>query len=320
MKQTSRMTAIIAATVVLFSSASMPSAVAADEDAVYPAAILAFQERGRGVEGHGQKVQDILFANLAVNPQLYLVEREDLDKILDETTLNLSGMVKPDQATRIGQLTGAKIMITGSVLEIGGKMYVVAKIIGTETSRVLGASVKGSMRDDLDDMITKLAGQVGETIISKADTLVAKPKTREDIVADLKAELGDTKRPAVYVTVQERHVGQATIDPAAEIELTMLLRETGFEVIDPETGERKHADIVITGEGFSEFASRRKDLISVKARLELKAVDPDSEQIIVADRQTAVEVDLAEQMAGKSALQEAARQLAIRILPKLVRK
>jgi hypothetical protein len=37
------------------------------------------------------------------------------------------------------------------------------------------------------------------------------------------------------------------------------------------------------------------------------------------DRQTAVAVDLSEQLAGKAALQEAAAVLAERMLPKLVR-
>jgi len=38
------------------------------------------------------------------------------------------------------------------------------------------------------------------------------------------------------------------------------------------------------------------------------------------DRQTALVVDLTEQLAGKAALQEAAARLAERLLPKLVTK
>ena len=45
---------------------------------VYPVAVFAFQERGREVSELGKQVTDLLFANLAVNPDLYLVEREDL--------------------------------------------------------------------------------------------------------------------------------------------------------------------------------------------------------------------------------------------------
>jgi hypothetical protein len=63
---------------------------------------------------------------------------------------------------------------------------------------------------------------------------------------------------------------------------------------------------------------RRGNLDSVKARLEVKAIDPATDKIIAIDRQVAVEVDLTEQIAGKKALQKAAAMIAERMLPKLV--
>ena len=292
------------------------AAMAGEE--VYPAAVLPFQERGAGVKDYGQKVSDLLFAKLAVRPELMLVERAELQKILDEHELNLSGAVTPGQATQVGQLTGAKLLISGSVIEADSSLYLVAKIIGTETSRVLGESVEGKTSDELGALVTQLATKVADTVVKQSEKLVAKPVKHEDRVAGLKAKLGDAKRPLLGVRVTERHVGQATIDPAAETELTLFAKETGFEVLDPKATEKK-AEIVIEGEGFSEFALRRGNLVSVKARLEVKAIDRDSGKILATDRQTAVVVDLSEQLAGKAALQEAAAQIAERLLPKLVK-
>ena len=68
---------------------------------VYPTAILNFQERGSGVKGFGAKVRDLLFASLAANPDLYLVERDDLKKALKEQELNLSGAVKSSNAVQV---------------------------------------------------------------------------------------------------------------------------------------------------------------------------------------------------------------------------
>jgi hypothetical protein len=99
----------------------------------------------------------------------------------------------------------------------------------------------------------------------------------------------------------------------------MFAKETGFDVLDPKTAEKK-ADILIEGEGFSEFALRHGNLVSVKARLEIKAIDRQTDKVVATDRQTAVVVDLTEQIAGKAALQEAAAQIAERLLPKLVQK
>src|SRR5436190_23544929 len=70
--------------------------------AVYPAAVFAFEERGPAVKDYGAKVADILFARLAVKPELYLVDRADLKKIMAELELNLSGTVKASEATKVG--------------------------------------------------------------------------------------------------------------------------------------------------------------------------------------------------------------------------
>ena len=293
---------------------------AAAPAAVYPAAIFAFAERGRGMEGYGQKASDVLFAKLATDPDLILVDRQELSKTLAEHELNLSGMVSPDQAVKVGQLTGAKILITGSIVEADNTLYIVAKIIGTETSRVLGESVKGRAKDEIGPLVEQLAEKIGATIKQQADKLLAKDVKMEDRIAALKKQLGDAKRPVVLVKIAERHVGQATIDPAAETEMSMFCKETGFEVMDPMAGTAKQADILIQGEGFSEFAMRHGNLVSVKARLEVKAVDRLTDKVIAVDRQTAVEVDLTEQIAGKKALQNAAAMIAERMLPKLVRK
>lgn len=288
--------------------------------AVYPTAIFPFEERGAGAKDYGAKVADILFAKLVAKPELFLVDRQDMKKTLDEHELNLSGMVSPDQAVQVGKLTGAKVLVTGSVIEADKTLYLVAKIIGTETTRVLGESIKGKTSDEIGPLTEQLAEKVAATIVKDADKLVAKEVKIEDRIAALNKELGKGVRPSVVVKISERHVGQATIDPAAETEVTMFCKETGFDVIDPKANLDKKADIAIEGEGFSEFAMRRGNIVSVKARLEVKAIDRATDKVIAIDRQTAVEVDLTEQIAGKKALQTAAAAIAERMLPKLVKK
>jgi len=293
---------------------------AEDVPSVCPTAIFPFEERGEGIKGFGAKVADIMFAKMVVNPNLYLVDRQEMQKTFQEYELTLSGIVKPDEAIKVGKLTGAKVIVTGSVIEADKSLYLVAKVIGTESGRVLGESVKGKISDPIDTLVEQLAEKVTALIMKDSDKLVVKEPKMEDRIAALNKLLGNAKRPVVMVRITERHVGQATVDPAAETEITLVCKETGFEVLDPKSAADKKADIMIEGEGFSEFALRKGNIVSVKARLEVKAVDRSTDKIIAVDRQTSVEVDLTEQIAGKKALQNAAMAIAERMLPKLVNK
>ena len=62
---------------------------------------------------------------------------------------------------------------------------------------------------------------------------------------------------------------------------------------------------------------RRGNLISCKARVEVKAQNRADGKILAVDREAAVVVDITEQTAAKTALQNAAAELASRLAPKL---
>ncbi len=284
---------------------------------IVPIAIFPFQERGREVAELGDQVTDLLFAELVAEPGLYLVERADLAKVLDEQKINLAGFVDPKSATQIGRLTGAKILLTGSILRVGETQYVVGKVISAETGRVLGASAKADIREDLDVLVRELAEKISDTVAKRAGDLIAKSEPKADVIATLKKTLGDAKRPTIFVSIPEQHVGRPVNDPAAETEFIAFCKALGFDVIDSQRGNKSQADVVISGEGLSELATRHGDFVSVKARVEVKAVDRETGKVLAVDRQTTIGLGLAEITAGKSALQTAAAQIAERLLPKL---
>jgi hypothetical protein len=286
--------------------------------AAYPVALLGFEERGAGAKDLGPKVADLLFAKLAAKPEVFLVDRADLKKVLDEQSLSASGAVKADEAVKVGQLTGAKLLVTGSVLQVDKKLYLIVKVIGAETGKVAGVSVEGPQTEELGELTGKLADQIAAKLGKEGAKLVPKPAPIVDRIAGLNKKLADRARPIVYVAISERHFGLATTDPAAQTEVARFCKETGFEVVDPDEAGKGKADVLMIGEGFSETAGRVGDLVSVRARVELKAVDRKTGKVLAVDRQTSLVVDLAEQVAGKQALQDAAAVLAERMLPKLV--
>ena len=93
----------------------------------------------------------------------------------------------------------------------------------------------------------------------------------------------------------------------------MLLKECGFSLVDAKSAIKP--DIEIIGEAFSERGLRKGNLIGCRARVEVKVRRVSDGVILRADRQVGVAVDLAEHVAAKSALQSAARELAMRVIP-----
>lgn len=282
------------------------------------AAVLRFQDRTEGTREIADKVTELLAAELAVTPELLLVERDDLDRILKEHELNLSGAVAAGDAIAIGRLTGARLLITGSVIDTGNDRYLVAKIIGTETSRVLGVSTKGKVEDGLGVLTGKLAEQISTELRDKGASLLPKKESRDDRLVRLKKSLEGRNRPSVVIKVTESHSGLLKIDPAAQTELTWWCHELGLKTIDPSIGDESDAEFIISGEGLSEFAARRGNLVSVRARLEVKLVHRKSGEIIAIDRQVVRVTDTTEVIAGKDALQQAAATISERLLPKLI--
>lgn len=65
-----------------------------------------------------------------------LVERNVLDKLLDELKLSTSVLVDPQTALRLGRLLSARLISVGSIAAGGGEWQLTLRVIETETSAV----------------------------------------------------------------------------------------------------------------------------------------------------------------------------------------
>ena len=278
-------------------------------------AVFDFQSPEEGLRELGPKMSALVGANLAADSRLITVERAELDKALGEQELGLSGTVSVETAAKVGHLTGAKVLITGRVMKSERETIVVAKIIGTETGRVFGAKVVLPPAGSLDAAATELAKTIAETASKNAGELIAKVEKAEDAAARIKVGIKAGKAPAVSVHIPEQHFGPPVIDPAAQTELLLIFQQSGFTLADEKSGA--HPDFAIEGEAFSERAMQKGNLVVCKARVEVKVRKIANGEIVFTDSQTSRSVDLAEHIAAKQALQNAARELALRIAPKL---
>lgn len=66
-----------------------------------------------------------------------LVDRTQLERILEEQRLSASGLVNPASAIHVGKLMGAAAILSGSVTDLGENLEVHARITATESGEVL---------------------------------------------------------------------------------------------------------------------------------------------------------------------------------------
>ena len=128
----------------------------------YSVAVLNFETKGKETASLGENIPDLLSAFLSVDENLQLVERAEIKKIIEEMALGKTGIVKPDEAAKIGYMTGAKFIITGRVFIVEDKLYVTGKVMSTETSKVGVQMAKGQTDGDLEEIVQDLANKTSE--------------------------------------------------------------------------------------------------------------------------------------------------------------
>ncbi|MFN3659917.1 MAG: CsgG/HfaB family protein [Brevinematales bacterium] len=117
-----------------------------------------------------------------VNKRYFLVvERSQLNRILEEQKLSLSGLTEEEQATQIGNLVGAQKIWVGSLARFGDKYMITMKSIDTKTGvidfadQVYTYDVE-SLLEVIPDLATRMVRKAGGESVP---AYVAKKKSVE---------------------------------------------------------------------------------------------------------------------------------------------
>jgi len=88
----------------------------------------------------GFAVSEILSHHLAKNGAFQLVERAELNRVLQELKLNLSGVTDQSEALKAGQLASAELLVLGSVEKLGKAYHVNARLVKADSGEVLATA------------------------------------------------------------------------------------------------------------------------------------------------------------------------------------
>src|SRR5256712_13220654 len=120
-------------------------------------------------------IAGLMISDLAANAAARVVEREELQKLIDEQNLSAAGRVDPQTAAKIGKLVGARYVVTGVFIDFYGDFRLDARLINVETSEIVQVESDRMQRDHLFDLIRTVA-----TKLMRDANLPALPKRASD--------------------------------------------------------------------------------------------------------------------------------------------
>jgi TolB-like protein len=100
---------------------------------------------------------DMLITELSKIEQFQVVERANLQQILEEMKLGQSGAIEGSKAQEVGKMLGAENLILGSyMLMLDGKLRIDARLVEVETGKTLKAEEETGSPKDLSQMVNNL--------------------------------------------------------------------------------------------------------------------------------------------------------------------
>jgi TolB-like protein len=282
-------------------------------------AVYDFNDADKNTGGHGNKVTTLVAANLTAEPNLIMLERADLTKVLNEQAFDISGMVSADAAAKIGQITGVKVLVAGQIIKTReDRLIIIANIIGTETSRLFAVKVEGAV-DNLLQLTSDLSRQVAQTISAQATNLVSPAaESHAERVARIVKCINGKNRPAVSISMTAYNgLGSSWRDTITEGEFGVILSKAGFTVVDDSSDTKP--DLLLTGTAGVSTGLQRGGLLAGRAIVELKIQERQTGKIICFDRQEATATDIGMPAAQAAACIKAADDLAERNFPLLAK-
>lgn len=209
----------------------------------------------------GDGMADMLITALVKSGRYWVMERTEIDQLLKEQNLGMSGITTPESAAKAGKVLGVELAVVGAVTEFGYKKQstggalkklgvgasvskqsatvgVDVRMVNTSSSEILAAEnvrkekIKMGGSFENEDISFDTEAQFDETLVGKA--------TRE-AVNDIVKLLDQQGGVAASYKIISSTGGKIIINGGAEDGLKvgdrLMIYRAGEELIDPDTGE-----------------------------------------------------------------------------------
>jgi len=222
----------------------------------------------------GEGMADMLTTALVKSGRYRVFERQEMEKIMQEQALGMSGAVTPESAAKAGKMLGAEIAIVGAITEFGYKKQstggllkkvplggnvsrqtctvgIDVRFINTISGEILKAeNVRKEKKNvgvsvDTEDISFDSEAKFDESLVGKATR-----EAIEDVIKLLDAQGGGNVPWEAKVVMMKD--GQVIINGGAETGVKVgerfMIYRAGEEMIDPDTGESLGSEETKVGE------------------------------------------------------------------------
>jgi len=126
-------------------------------------ALVDFETKGKlgMMEGEDDFLRLAITNALKETGRARIVEREKLDKVIQELNLSSSELASDQTRLQLGKLLSARLIATGSIIRYGGKLQMSLRLIETETSEVKVALTSDAYPE------TATAGEVAKSFVGQ---------------------------------------------------------------------------------------------------------------------------------------------------------
>jgi len=112
-----------------------------------------FDALERGIAG-------MMISELSQNPAARVVERQEIQRLIDEQNLVGQNRVDPQTAAKIGKLVGARYVVAGTFIDFYGDFRVDVRLVNVETGEIIKTESERMQRDHLFDIIRSVAARL----------------------------------------------------------------------------------------------------------------------------------------------------------------
>lgn len=214
--------------------------------------VVAFENKAPYAQARiGETATDILITELVKSNKFIVVERDKMNKLLDEQKLGQSGAIDPNTAARVGKILGLNAIVTGSISQFGlkkeGKDFIISqskqqkvectvdiRVVDVETGQVL-------MADSGKGVAEKRSGKfLGMGNQSKYDETLEGEALRAAIVKFVDNIISQVNKKPWSCRVAAAKDGSIYLNAGQEsgLEIGQKLKVfyQGANIVDPTTG------------------------------------------------------------------------------------